>query len=117
MPKLRVCGGAFSIFCARTTRARLTKESRPMFPNSALKHRDERVPLVAAAAAIGMSPNGLFYILQKTNSAIRDDGRWYCTVGTIERIRKARSDLGAPVKTMAGGKHPPNSQFSEHKRT
>jgi hypothetical protein len=74
-----------------------------MFPNSCtVNDCEQRVPLVAAAAAIGMSPNGLFYILQKTNSAIRDDGRWYCTVATIERIRKARIALGAPSRQRSG---------------
>jgi hypothetical protein len=62
--------------------------------------RDERVPLVAAAATIGMSPNGLFHILKKTNSAIRDDGRWYCTIETMERIKRARSDLKAPHRPI-----------------
>jgi hypothetical protein len=72
-----------------------------MLANSCLVNDcEQRVPLVAAAAAIGMSPNGLFYILQKTNSAIRDDGRWYCTVATIERIRKARRDVGTPIKAQ-----------------
>jgi hypothetical protein len=69
-------------------------------PNSKSKC-DERVPLVAAAAIIGMSPNGLFHILKKTNSAIRDDGHWYCTTETVERIKRARSDLKAPHRSVS----------------
>jgi hypothetical protein len=61
------------------------------------------VPLVIAAAELSLSPNGLLYILRKTKSAIRDDGRWYVKRSEVLKIEKARRDLGL------GRNHPSGS--------
>jgi hypothetical protein len=49
-----------------------------------------------------MSANGLLHILRKTNSAIRDDGRWYCSPDAVERIGRARRDLARPAVAQMG---------------
>jgi hypothetical protein len=53
-----------------------------------------RIPLSVGARQINLTSPGLLKILRRTNSAIRDDGRWYVDPVIIERIAEARRVLG-----------------------
>jgi hypothetical protein len=53
-----------------------------------------RVSLSAGARQTNLTPQGLLKILHRTNSAIRDDGRWYADQAVIDQIAKARHVLG-----------------------
>jgi hypothetical protein len=53
-----------------------------------------RVSLSAGARQTNLTPQGLLKILHRTNSAIRDDGRWYADQTVIDQIAKARRVLG-----------------------
>jgi hypothetical protein len=56
------------------------------------------VKLSAAARRADLTPQGLLKILKRTNSAIRDDGRWYVDPDVIEKIVAARRILGVERK-------------------
>jgi hypothetical protein len=53
-----------------------------------------RIPLGHGARRLNLTPHGLLKILQRTNSAIRDDGRWYVAAATLDQIETARRVLG-----------------------
>ena len=53
-----------------------------------------RIPLSVGARHTNLTPPGLLKILLRTNSAIRDDGRWYVDPTVIEKIATARRTLG-----------------------
>jgi hypothetical protein len=53
-----------------------------------------RVSLSTGAKRTNLTPQGLLKILRRTNSAIRDDGRWYADQTVIEQIARARHVLG-----------------------
>jgi hypothetical protein len=53
-----------------------------------------RVPLPSAARRLGLTRYGLLKILRRTDSAIRDDGRWFVSPRTLEEIEAARRVLG-----------------------
>jgi hypothetical protein len=59
-----------------------------------LANTPHRIPLSAGARQTNLTPPGLLKILQRTNSAIRDDGRWYVDLVTVEQIAAARRTLG-----------------------
>jgi hypothetical protein len=53
-----------------------------------------RLSLSVGTRQINLTSPGLLKILRRTNSAIRDDGRWYVDRAVIERIAEARRALG-----------------------
>jgi len=53
-----------------------------------------RIPLSAGARQANLTSQGLLKILQRTDSAIRDDGRWYVDPFVMNRIAQARRVLG-----------------------
>jgi hypothetical protein len=53
-----------------------------------------RMPLSVGAKITNLTPQGLLKILRRTNSAIRDDGRWYVDPTIIDQITAARRLLG-----------------------
>jgi hypothetical protein len=52
------------------------------------------VPIRVGAERLGLTPAGLLKILRRTNSALRDDGRWFAKATTIDEIENARRVLG-----------------------
>jgi hypothetical protein len=52
------------------------------------------VPIRVGAERLGLTPAGLLKILHRTNSALRDDGRWFAKSTTIDNIENARRVLG-----------------------
>jgi hypothetical protein len=52
------------------------------------------MPLSVGAKITNLTPQGLLKILRRTNSAIRDDGRWYVDPTIIDQITAARRLLG-----------------------
>jgi hypothetical protein len=56
--------------------------------------RQGRIPLSAGAQRTNLTPQGLLKILLRTDSAIRDDGRWYADPSIIDQIATARRVLG-----------------------
>lgn len=60
----------------------------------AVTKKPPRIPLPAAARQTRLTPQGLLKILQRTDSAIRDDGHWYAEPETISAIETARRVLG-----------------------
>jgi hypothetical protein len=59
-----------------------------------LESRDSPVPIRIGAERLGLTPAGLLKILRRTNSALRDDGRWFAAISTIDQIENARRVLG-----------------------
>jgi hypothetical protein len=53
-----------------------------------------RIPLAIGAHRTKLTTQGLLKILQRTNSAIRDDGRWYADPAVVDEIASARRVLG-----------------------
>lgn len=53
-----------------------------------------RVPLAVGARRTELTPQGLLKILKRTNSAIRDDGRWFADAAVVDEIARARRVLG-----------------------
>lgn len=60
---------------------------------------DARIPLRTAATHLEMSPLGLQKLLARTNSLIRDDGRWFVSIALIAKIQEARTVLGLKSRT------------------
>jgi hypothetical protein len=58
-----------------------------------------RLPLSVGARQTNLTSLGLLKILRRTNSAIRDDGRWYVDRAVIKRIADARRALGINRKS------------------
>lgn len=56
--------------------------------------RLNRTPLSVGARRTNLTPQGLLKILHRTNSAIRDDGRWYADPAFLDQIATARRVLG-----------------------
>jgi hypothetical protein len=56
--------------------------------------KSPRISLSAGAKQTRLTPQGLLKILLRTDSAIRDDGRWYAYPETISAIETARRVLG-----------------------
>jgi hypothetical protein len=56
--------------------------------------RLNRTPLSVGARQTNLTPQGLLKILHRTNSAIRDDGRWYADPAFLDQIATARRVLG-----------------------
>jgi hypothetical protein len=52
------------------------------------------VPIRIGAERLGLTSAGLLKILRRTNSALRDDGRWFAATTTIDQIENARRILG-----------------------
>lgn len=63
------------------------------------------VPLSAGARQTDLTPQGLLKILHRTNSAIRDDGRWYADQIVIDQIATARRVLGVGRRAHARVAH------------
>jgi hypothetical protein len=59
-----------------------------------LESKDSPVPIRIGAERLGLTPAGLLKILRRTNSALRDDGRWFAATTTIDQIENARRVLG-----------------------
>jgi hypothetical protein len=59
-----------------------------------LEFKGSSVPIRIGAARLGLTPAGLLKILRRTNSAIRDDGRWFAATSTIDQVDNARRVLG-----------------------
>jgi hypothetical protein len=55
--------------------------------------------LVIDHPPIPLSAQGLLKILKRTNSAIRDDGRWYVLPHVLEQVIQARRILGVERKS------------------
>jgi hypothetical protein len=53
-----------------------------------------RISLSAGAQRTKLTSQGLLKILKRTDSAIRDDGRWYVDPAIIDQIATARRVLG-----------------------
>ncbi len=53
-----------------------------------------RISLSAGAKKTNLTPQGLLKILVRTDSAIREDGRWYADPSIIDQIATARRVLG-----------------------
>jgi hypothetical protein len=53
-----------------------------------------RIPLSAGAQQTNLTSQGLLKILRRTDSAIRDDGRWFADPARINEIAAARQALG-----------------------
>ena len=64
----------------------------------------ERVPLQNAARELGLTGHGLLKLLQRTNSAIRNDAHWYVHRETLASVAAARRTLGIDrtPKDLAG---------------
>jgi hypothetical protein len=60
----------------------------------ATTRRRNRIRLSASARLTNLTPQGLLKILLRTNSAIRDDGRWYVDPAIVDHIAAARQVLG-----------------------
>jgi hypothetical protein len=60
-----------------------------------------RVSLSAGAQKTDLTPQGLLKILQRTRSAIRDDGHWYAYSNKIDEIATARQALGIDRRKSA----------------
>ena len=58
------------------------------------EYKSPSVPIRIGAERLGLTPAGLLKILRRTNSAIRDDGRWFAATATIDQIENARRILG-----------------------
>jgi hypothetical protein len=56
--------------------------------------RRSRISLSAGARRTNLTSQGLLKILRRTESAIRDDGRWYADRAVIDQIATARRVLG-----------------------
>jgi hypothetical protein len=67
-----------------------------------------RISLSAGAQLTKLTSQGLLKILKRTDSAIRDDGRWYADPERIDRIAAARKVLGLDRITGA----PPTKETS-----
>ena len=61
---------------------------------------DARISLRAAAARLEMLPLGLQKLLARTNSLIRDDGRWFVDIAIIAKVQEARAVLGLKSRTV-----------------
>jgi hypothetical protein len=68
----------------------LTNGAEPMSVTNVLP----RIPLSAGARQTNLTSQGLLKILRRTDSAIRDDGRWYVDPVMIAQIAVARRVLG-----------------------
>lgn len=64
--------------------------------------KSDRVPLQEAARELEMSGMGVLRALRRANAAIRHDGRWFCRRDDLERIKQARSLLGARPRKRRG---------------
>ncbi len=53
-----------------------------------------RITLSAGALRTNLTSQGLLKILRRTESATRDDGRWYVDPAVADRIAAARGVLG-----------------------
>jgi hypothetical protein len=62
--------------------------------NSSSESQISPVPIRVGAERLGLTPAGLLKILHRTNSALRDDGRWFAKSTTIDNIENARRVLG-----------------------
>jgi hypothetical protein len=62
-----------------------------------------RIPLPAAANRLRLTRHGLLKILQRTNAAIRADGRWYVAPAIVDEIEAARRVLGLDRGTRRPG--------------
>jgi hypothetical protein len=60
----------------------------------AIAAEQRRIPLPSAARQLGLTRYGLLKILQRTDSAIRDDGRWFVSPRILKEIEAARRVLG-----------------------
>ena len=67
--------------------------------------RQGMIPLSAGAQETNLTPQGLLKILLRTDSAIREDGRWYADPLIIDQIATARRVLGIE-KTRESHKRP-----------
>jgi hypothetical protein len=61
----------------------------------------ERVPLQNAARELGLTGHGLLKLLQRTNSAIRNDGHWYVHRELLASVAAARRTLGLTRRPKA----------------
>ena len=57
------------------------------------------IPVPDGARKADLTPQGLFKILKRTGSLIRDDGRWYCDPDVVDRVIEARRVLGIDRST------------------
>ena len=69
-----------------------TNGAKPMTVTNA--PRQSRISLSAGARETNLTSQGLLKILRRTDSAIRDDGRWYVDPAIIDQIATARRVLG-----------------------
>jgi hypothetical protein len=60
-----------------------------------------RIKLSAGAQRANLTSQGLLKILKRTDSAIRNDGRWYADPAKIDQIAAARQALGLNRNTGA----------------
>jgi hypothetical protein len=68
---------------------------------------EEPRPLVSLAEAADdnqVTPSGMLHILRRINAAVRRDGHWYATAETVDRIKRARQDLGLASRRGVGGR-------------
>ena len=78
---------------------------------------ERRISLSAAAQEIKLTSQGLLKILLRTNSAIRNDGRWYVDPSIIDQIATARRVLGiARTQKSQPQKKAPLGQKSQFER-
>lgn len=66
-----------------------------------------RIPLSAGAQRTNLTSQGLLKILLRTDSAIREDGRWYADPSIIDQIVTARRVLGSARTKGAKRKEKP----------
>ena len=60
-----------------------------------------RIPLPIAAGRLGLTRHGLLKILQRTHTAIRDDGHWFVEPTVVEKLLSARKVLGLDRRARA----------------
>ena len=70
----------------------------------------KRVPLQNAARELGLTGHGLLKLLQRTNSAIRNDGHWYVHPETLASVAAARRTLGIARTSKEAKQRAPGDQ-------
>jgi hypothetical protein len=71
-----------------------------------------RIPLSAGAQRTNLTSQGLLKILLRTDSAIRDDGRWYADPTIVDQIATARRVLGIDRRKSANTAETPGGAES-----
>jgi hypothetical protein len=87
------------IFCFGTAVLVQTNGAEPMPVTNT--QRRSRIPLSAGARQTNLTSQGLLKILRRTDSAIRNDGRWYVDPSIIDQIASARRVLGIQTRKKA----------------